>query len=111
MRKEAEPFALLDGPDGTRVEAFDESRPYGYKNLFTVALRVCASFPGSGERFERTLQRMGVFEEDVAAVRTELLENFRRSGLPYLFREGFAQKLTAARQREKPKKSGYGGLQ
>ena len=110
MRRGAEPFARFDGPDGLRVEVFDESRHYGYRNLYIVALRVAASFPGSGERFERTLERMGVFEEDVAAARAELLENFRRNGLPYLFREGFAQKLAEARQRKKPKKSGYGGL-
>jgi hypothetical protein len=110
LRKEAEPFALLDGPEGTRVEVFDETRPYGYKNLFTVALRVVATFPASGERFERTLERTGVFEEEVAAARAELLDNFRVNGLPYLFRKDFAHKLALARGREKPKKSGYGGL-
>lgn len=110
MRKETEPFARLDGPEGVRVEVFDESRRYGYKNLFTVALRVCVSFPGGGERFERTLERTGVFEEDVAAARSELLDNFRVNGLPYLFRKDFAQKLALARGREKPKKIGYGGL-
>lgn len=93
------PLVSYDAGGGARVEVFDESRTYGYANLFQVRLRVCACFPGAGEPYERVLERLGVLQADVPRVRGELVEEFARNALPYLQRADFAQKHAAYRNR------------
>lgn len=79
---------------------FNNSRPYGYSNLFHVKLRVVAHFEGCDERYERTLERLGVPDRDLGRVRAEMLESFEASSLPYLLRADFPQKLAERRARE-----------
>ncbi|NTU59972.1 MAG: hypothetical protein HGA98_02810 [Deltaproteobacteria bacterium] len=97
---EAEPYAAFGERPGVRVEVFDESKTYGYSNLFQVKLRVVALFAGSDERYERTLEKLGVLDHDVARVRDELLAGFEARALPYLSRSDFAEKLADRRRQE-----------
>jgi len=106
----AAPLARFEGENGAVVEIFDQTRPYGYQNLFVVRLAVRGSFPGGEERFERLLERMGVYEEELDAARKALVEEFQTTALPYLFRADFSERLAAVRQKAAPRRpTGYEG--
>jgi hypothetical protein len=98
---EAEPFVSYSVQPGVRIDVFNESKPYGYSNVFHVKLRVVARFAGSEAPYERTLERLGVSDRDLVRVRTEMLESFEACSLPYLLRADFPKKLAAYRQRER----------
>lgn len=102
-------LAAFNGPGGVRVEVRDETRPYGYSNIFTVKLRVEATFPGADERFVRHLEKMGVFTDGLEAARDELIASFRETGLPYLFREGFVEQLARRQAAQPVRAAGYLG--
>lgn len=104
----SEVIAVYEGENGVRVEVRDLTAPYAYKNIHHVRLEVCATFADCGEKFCRTLEKMGVFEEDLASAKEELLASFRETVLPYLRREDFARRLFEARCREEVKAFGYG---
>ena len=95
-----QPFATYGAEPGVCVQVFDESRPYGYSNLFHVKLRVVARFSPDGETYERTLERLGVSDLDLARVRAELLASFEARSLPYLLHPDFPEKLSERRRRE-----------
>lgn len=103
------PIAVFEGASGARVEIFDESRPYGYFNLFQVILRVLARFPGDCEPYERVLRRTGVYEEELEAVRRDMLARYRANTLPYLLRADFSERLAAKRARERCKVLAFRG--
>lgn len=107
----SQPFASYGKEPGVRVEVFNESRPYGYSNLFHVKLRVVARFSEEEERYERTLERLGVSDADLARVRAELLASFEARALPYLFRPDFLTKLADRRRRERRKVVHFPGVQ
>ena len=71
--------AHFNGPNGERVEVRDETHTYGYQNIFTIKLRVEATFPDSEEQFVRHLEKMGVHADDVEQARSELIEAFRQT--------------------------------
>lgn len=96
------PLAVYEGAEGIHVEVHDESTPYAYSNLFHVKLRVVARLPGE-EAYERPLERMGVYDEDLARVQADLLRNFETHALPYLLRSDFPLRLAERREREKAK--------
>ena len=105
-------FELLDlpTPDGVEVRVRDETAPYGYSNIFTVRLRVRIGTPGASVFHERVLERMGVYEEQVAAVRGELLDGFRDQIAPYLARPDFGEGLARHLRRQlqqAPVSAGY----
>ena len=102
-------LARFEGPNGVQVEVRDETRAYGYQNIFTVKLRVEATFPGREETFVRHLEKLGVFAEDLDKARGALIESFRKTGLPYLFREGFGEQLTRAQVDKPVRAAGYLG--
>jgi hypothetical protein len=104
------PFAVLEGPGGTRVEVFDLTSPYAYTNVFWVRLKFVATFAGAaeGSTFERMVERLGVNEIDLDRTRDEMIAAFSQTCLPYLFREDFCAKMEAAKQAKVPKASGYG---
>lgn len=89
-----------------RVEVRDESSPYAYSNLWHVKLRVVAHFLDN-EAYERVLERMGVFDQDRDRVRSELVDTFEATALPYLFRPDFPQRAAERRRREKDKVVGF----
>ena len=103
------PFETLTTPEGVRVEIRDLTRNYGYQNIFKVSLQVSATFPGTDESFERTLEKMGVFAEDLDTTRRQLIEAFKQTGLPYLMKQGFANQLEIAKNAKRPRATGYGG--
>lgn len=103
-------FAAFEGENGAKVEIFDRSTQYAYKNIYYVRLKVEGRFPGREEVFERTLEKMGVFEEDLDSARAELVGSFRKTVLPYLMREDFGGRLAEARKKERPKATGYGTI-
>ena len=100
---ENQPFASYGKDSGVLVEVFNESRPYGYANLFHLKLRVVARFPEEAEPYERVLERLGVSDVDLGRVRNELLESFEARALPYLLRPDFPAKLSDSRRRERRK--------
>jgi hypothetical protein len=103
-------YESIEGPDGVRVEIWDESAPYAYSNIFWVKLRIVGCFPGVSEPFERRLEKMGVFAEDLEATKRGLVDSFKNSALPYLTRSGFGEKMKAIREKkESPKPKGVGG--
>jgi len=88
-------FVRMDVPVAHGVEVLmrDESTCYGYRNIYTVRLRVRISAAGSPVAHERLLERMGVYEEALDAVRGELLAGFCNQIAPYLTRAEFGEKL------------------
>ncbi len=104
-----EPVFSFEGPEGVKVEVFDESSTYAYQNIFYVKLRVEGTFAGSGEKFARTLEKMGVFAEDLEATKAALIDSFKATALPYLLKSGFASRLKEAKEAEKSRKKGVGG--
>ena len=91
------------------VEIRDLTRNYGYQNIFKVSLAVTATFPGTDEVFERTLEKMGVFAEDLDESRRLLMEAFKETGLPYLLKQGFANRMDMVNKAKPPRPTGYGG--
>jgi hypothetical protein len=110
-RVESQPFASFGEKSGVRVDVFNESRPYGYSNLFHVKLRVVARFSKEEEGYERILERLGVSDVDLSRVRAELLANFEARALPYLLRPDFPTKLSDHRRRERRKVVHFPGAQ
>jgi hypothetical protein len=103
-------YESIETPGGVRVDIYDESVPYAYSNIFWVKLRIVGCFPGSDEPFERRLEKMGVFSEDLEATKKTLVDSFRKSALPYLAKAGFGEKMKAMRdKKESPKPKGVGG--
>lgn len=92
-------IARFSGRNGVEVDVHDESSPYGYANLFRVCLRLVARVPGSAQAHERTLERLGVPTADVERLREDLLDRFRRTTLPYLFRPDFPQRYSEYRSK------------
>ncbi|HSH69277.1 MAG TPA: hypothetical protein VK997_05120 [Deferrisomatales bacterium] len=88
-------FVSLDlpSPHGVEVRVRDETAPYGYNNIFTVRLRVRIGTAGGPVAHERVLERMGVYREQLDAVRAELLAGFRAQIAPYLARPEFGERL------------------
>lgn len=104
-----EPIEVFEGEGGVRVEIHDESRPYGYANLYHARLRVVARFPEAAEAYERVLERLGVIDAQLPAARRDLIENFKASALPYLFHAGFSRRLSEHRARKRPKVVSFRG--
>lgn len=104
-----EPVACISGPTGAIVRVYDRTKPYAFKNIFHVKLEIEAEFPGTGEKYTRTLEKMGVLEEDLEKSRTELLENFKKSALDYVLSPEFPSRLSSHREKGKKTASGYGG--
>lgn len=103
-----EPFRVYVNEGGTRVEIRDLTRNYAYKNIHHVVMEVTAAFPGTDETFTRTLEKMGVFDEDLEKTKEELINAFVENGLAYLMRPEFPEKLEAAREKSVGPKTGYG---
>jgi hypothetical protein len=101
-------FETITTPEGVRVEIRDLTCNYAYQNIFKVTLEVTATFPGTDEVFERKLEKMGVFAEDLDATRRQLVEAFKATGLPYLTKQGFANRLDKAKKAKRPRATGYG---
>jgi hypothetical protein len=106
------PFQPLDlpVPAGVEVGVRDETAPYGYSNIFTVRLRVRIGTAGAPVAHERVLERMGVYAEQVEAVRAELLDGFCARIAPYLGRPGFGESLARhlrSRLQQAPAPAGY----
>jgi hypothetical protein len=101
-------FEEMTTPEGVRVVISDLSRNYGYQNIFEVRLKVTATFPDADEVFERMLEKMGVFEEDLDATRDQLVATFKETGLPYLASADFPKRLKAKREAERPRTLTYG---
>ncbi|MBI5446842.1 MAG: hypothetical protein HY900_37210 [Deltaproteobacteria bacterium] len=104
-----EVVALFEGENGARVVVYDETRPYGYANLFHARLRVVGSFGEGGERYERVLERLGVLDSELAVARRDMLENFKASALPYLLRPEFPRRLSEYRSRTRRKVIAFRG--
>jgi hypothetical protein len=98
----------FNGPSGEIVEIWDRSVHYAYKNIYLVRLGVKGTFPNSDALFMKTLEKMGVFDNELEKARQELIANFEKTVLPYLGREDFLEKLEEKKRNEKPKASGYG---
>lgn len=103
-----EPVRSFTGERGTKVEIRDLTRAYAYKNIHHVVLEVTASFSGTDEKFTRTLEKMGVFDEDLEITKKELMDAFEQNGLSYLMRPEFPIKLKAALEKNSGPKTGYG---
>lgn len=88
-------FVRADVPvaQGVDVWVRDETACYGYRNIYTVRLRVRISAAGSPVAHERLLERMGVYEEALNVARRELLAGFCNQIAPYLARAEFGEKL------------------
>lgn len=108
MTQGAIPYRVFEGPGGATVEVYDLTSAYAYQNIFWVKLKIVGRFPGFEQTFERVIERMGVFEEDLERVREEMLASFRETGLAYLFRPDFAKKLSEAQKAKPPVAGGYG---
>lgn len=102
------PIKTYEGENGVRVEVYDLSSPYGYRNIFHLRLSVVARFKDMTETFERTIEKMGVFEEELEKTKGELLTSFEETGLPYLFRHDFPAKFCDSLAKDKGKACGYG---
>ena len=89
----------------------DQTRHY-FGGYYHVRVHVCcdvpleqSSFSGEAEylhalktmgqqvRFERLLEKMAVPETDIAAVRSRLISNFRKTGIAYLAQPDFASRF------------------
>ena len=108
MSAAKDPLETITTPEGVRVEIRDLTCNYGYQNIFKVTLEVTATFPGTDEVFERKLEKMGVFAKDLDATRRQLVEAFKATGLPYLTKQGFANRLDIANKAKRPRATGYG---
>ncbi len=104
----SKPIAEFTGENGVKVEVFDRSRTYAYKNIYHVKLDVVARVPGCAEPFTRKLEKMGVFEEQLAETVKGLLESFEKTGLGYLMRPDFAERYAAHCEAKAPNAAGYG---
>jgi hypothetical protein len=87
------------GANGVQIEVCDESAPYVYANIFHAKLRVVARIPGSNECYERTLERMGVYVDELDRARSELLAGFENTTLPYLLEPDFPARFAENRRR------------
>lgn len=97
-------------PPNVEVQVRDETACYGYRNIYTVRLRVRISAPGSSVAHERLLERMGVYEEALDAAREELLAGFCNQIAPYLARPEFGERLARhlrSRLQQAPAVAGY----
>ncbi|MBI5017457.1 MAG: hypothetical protein HZB55_18460 [Deltaproteobacteria bacterium] len=103
------PLTVCREVGGVRVEVCDESAPYAYSNLWHVKLRVVAHFPET-EAYERVLERMGVYDQDRARVRGELIGTFEATALPYVLRPDFPQRAEERRRRETDKVVRFPGV-
>lgn len=103
-------FDSFTTENGAQVEITDLSQPYAYANIFHVKLKVEARYQCGGaiETFTRTLEKMGVYAEELDRTRNELTEEFKKNVLPYLCRGDFAEKLKIAREKETAPATGYG---
>jgi hypothetical protein len=102
-------IATFEGP-GVRVEVCDATRCYGYLDVFAVKLQVTARFAPSGLVYERTLEKMGVSDKELDAVKAQLLASWESAEWRYLQRPEFVERLQAHRSRVKTPAAGYQGV-
>ncbi|PLX41606.1 MAG: hypothetical protein C0608_05125 [Deltaproteobacteria bacterium] len=103
------PYLSFTGPAGVVVDLYDLTKPYAYENIFHVKMLAVGSFPSTEETFEKQLEKMGVFKEDLEATKAELAAHFEKTTLPYLFKEDFADKMVAQKAAARTKSKGIGG--
>ncbi len=104
MSEPQNPLAVFEGGNGVKVEIFDRTSNYAYSNIHHVKLEVVAGFPATDERFTRTLEKMGVFDEELEQTKAELIGAFKTNGLQYLLRDGFGEKLAVRRDAQTAKR-------
>ena len=104
-----EPHVRFTDPGGVVVEVFDLTKPYAYENIFHIKMLAVGRFPTTEEIFEKPLEKMGVFKEEIEVSKEALVKHFEETTLPYLFKAGFAEKMVARRAQMRSKSKGIGG--